>query len=250
MRIRVFGGQPGAVSSPALPHPGSALGVGEGSGLSGDGQGFALFFRKFSFQDSSGCSQIAGGFGTGSRAWEVSPQLRPSPRAGPGFMEAAATYKIAWLINPLLPGSLMPEVPVMPGTDPTPTRALQGWRVQVWEGPPGASPLGFGELSWRVWRGKRRNRVAKGSMTRDSKGRRRNKEPGDPMRPLLAAWLGASQLLSLSCGFLPCKSGATALALSPGPPQDAERLLDANVLYSGRGSVAWWLGVQASEDLG
>lgn len=228
MRIGVSGGQPGAVSSPALPHPGSSLGVGEGSGLSGEGQGFALFSRKFSFQDSSGCSQIAGGFGTGSRAREVSPQLRPSPQAGPGFMEAAATYKIARLINPLLPGSLMPEAPPMPGTDPTPTGALQG-RLGCparLEGPGlGGATWGISlgvwraRLSWRVWRGKRRNRIAKGSMTGDSKGRRRNKEPGDPIRPFLAVWLGASQLFSLSCGFLPCKAEATALALSPGPPR-------------------------------
>lgn len=68
-------------------------------------------------------------------------------------MEAAATDKIAPLINLPLLGALMPEAPVMPGTDPTThwgpagrlgvPRKAGGSRSR--RGPLGASPLGFGE---------------------------------------------------------------------------------------------------------
>lgn len=50
VRIRLSGGQPGAVSSSGLLHPGSSSGVGEGPGLSGVGQGSALFSGGFHFR--------------------------------------------------------------------------------------------------------------------------------------------------------------------------------------------------------
>lgn len=146
MRIRVSGGRSGAVSSPALPPPGSSLGA---VGLSGVGQGFALFFRKFSFRDSSSCSERAGRIWHWLQGPEGFPTAAPSPQAGSGFMEAAATYKIAPLINLLLPGSPMPEAPVMPGTDPTAHR-----------GPAGLEGPGLGGATWGISTGVWRARLS------------------------------------------------------------------------------------------
>ena len=101
---------------------------------------------------------------------------------GPGFIAAAAKYKIVLLVNLLLPGSLMPEASAVPGMGiPTPAGALQGpprgalegWRVQVYGWPPGTSALGFGEpgSARGSGGGKRETGIVPGWRTGDCKGR-------------------------------------------------------------------------------
>lgn len=68
-----------------------------------------------------------------------SPAAAPPSQADARFMVAAAKYKIALLVNLLLPGSLMPEASAMLSmVSPHPLGpcsdaddALEGWRVQV-----------------------------------------------------------------------------------------------------------------------
>ena len=54
-----------------------------------------------------------------------SPAAAPPSQAGAGFMVAAAKYKIALLVNLLLPRSLMPEASAMLSMVPPPSGALQ-----------------------------------------------------------------------------------------------------------------------------
>ena len=54
------------------------------------------------------------------------PRSCSPSRARPGFMAAAAKYKIALLINLLLPASLMPEASAVPSTGIPRPGALQG----------------------------------------------------------------------------------------------------------------------------
>ena len=61
-------------------------------------------------------------------------QLLPSPQMGPRFMAAAAKYKIVLLVNPLLPGSLMPEASAVPTTGILPPAGtLQGHLGVSWK---------------------------------------------------------------------------------------------------------------------
>lgn len=116
------------------------------------GTGICHFFRRFSFQDSSGHSEIAGRICAGSRAWEVPPQLLPTSQAGLGFMAAAAKYKITLLVNPFLPGSLMPEALEMPSTGiPPATGALLELLGLPWRPGGSRSRGGHRGLSLRIW---------------------------------------------------------------------------------------------------
>lgn len=129
-------------------------------------------------------------------------QLLSPPQTGPGFTVAAAKYKIVLLVNPLLPGSLMSEALQCPAwaschwTGPhrdTPgvpwkaggSRSVGGHLRPLPQGLENRTHLGGleGGKGLRLCRGGRLGTARE----RGEIGGHRDKEPGDPVRLLLAA---------------------------------------------------------------